>query len=80
MTWKAKASRRTPCRGKGRAGKHAIGLDAKKAPTTSEPRTRIDAAERPHIHEAVNTSRSRALGVVSAVALLLALGIDVHPS
>ena len=31
----------------GRAGKHTIGLDAKKAPTTSEPGTRIDVAEGP---------------------------------
>ena len=52
------------------------------APTTSEPETRIDVAEGHHIHEAVGTSRSRgrALGVVSAVALLLALGVYVHPS
>ena len=47
---------------------------------TTEPGTRIDVAEGPHNHEALDTSRSRAMGVVSAVAPLLALGVDVHPS
>ena len=56
-----------------------IRLDAKKAPTTSDPGTRIGVAEGPHNLEA-DESRSRALGVVSAVALLPALGVDVHPS
>ena len=36
--------------------------------------------EGPHVHEAVDTSRSRALVVVSAVAPLLALDVDVHLS
>ena len=49
-------------------------LVAKKTPTT-----RIDVAELSHNHEA-DESRSWALGVVSAVALLPALGVDVHPS
>ena len=56
-----------------------IRLDAKKAPTTSDPGTKIDVAEGPHNHEA-DGSRSRALGVASAVAPLPALGVDVHPS
>ena len=52
-------------------------LVAKKTPTTSAPGTRIDVAEGSHNHEA-DESRSRALGVVSAVALLPALGVDVR--
>ena len=47
--------------------------------TTSAPGTRIDVAEGSQNHEA-DESRSRALGVFSAVALLPALGVDVHPS
>ena len=54
-------------------------LAAKKTPTTSAPGTRIDVAEGSHNHEA-DEHRSRALGVVSAVAPLPALGVDVHPS
>ena len=56
----------------GPAGRHAIDLNAKYAPTTSEPG--------PSNHEAAETSTRRAQGVVSAVAPQLALGVDIHPS
>ena len=54
-------------------------LVAKKTPTTSAPGSRIAVAEGSHNFEADET-KSRALGGVSAVAPLLALGVDVHPS
>ena len=55
----------------GQAGKHARDLNTKKVHSVSAAKSR---------DEAVQTSKSRALGVVSAVAPLLALGVDVHPS
>ena len=78
-----KAQRHWPSRAEGSWSPRSTGfserLVAKKTPTTSAPGTRNDVAEGSHNHEA-DESRSSSLGVVLAVASLLALGVDVHPS
>ena len=64
----------------GQASRHAIDLNAKNTPSTSETRNQVRLRGGPSNHEAAETSTRRAWGVVSAVAPLLALGVDVHPS